>query len=192
MFCGKCGSELQDGAKFCAKCGAAVENSNSEAESQTGRPGSGATSEKIRKKKSNNWLLILGSLVAGLLIAYVMISGSSTPSNDEANEHYISCAKQLVSQQLKSPATAMYSECDVKEIDEYGRILVSMTVDSQNGFGGYLRTYAIVILQEYDFDTDEFTYNTHFSVQFYNNQADMETTIDLAKELNSWGEPRDI
>lgn len=134
------------------------------------------------------WAIIIFVLVGTFTFALLNGIGKDNPKGN-LNEHYINCAKQLVSEQLKSPATASYSNCVVEEIDQYGRIMVSMAVDSQNGFGAYIRKYAIVILQTYDSKEETFTYKSYAAVQFYDRAEYKSSTANVAKSLNHWNEP---
>lgn len=64
----------------------------------------------------------------------------------------IKACKDFVSKNLKAPATVKYNSIEIKERDQCGRILLIVEVDSQNGFGAYVRSKFHVILQSVNKD----------------------------------------
>ena len=119
-----------------------------------------------------------------IIIALICIfSGGGVKDAD-----YIDCAKSVASNYLKAPSTATYSDCEVVEKDDYGRALVFLTVESQNSFGAYVRTYFAVVIESYDKSTEEYTYS-RFSVQHWTDSSHNEMGLELSKELGHWNEP---
>lgn len=191
--CPNCQTEITPGIKFCSECGSAIVNQSSTTENATK-----STAESVPQsttdtpqvvfpaKKKTSWKVWLGIIIA----LVVLVGGiSKCASNSKGtDDDYISCAIQLTRNNLKSPSSAIFYNCVVEEIDNFGRILVSLEFESQNGFGAMVRSYAIVVLQDYDDGT--FTYNTSFAVQFYSNAYEKDTAIELTKSLNQWNEPK--
>lgn len=71
MWCGKCGNELMDGARFCGRCGAPVET---EANAQFIQP----AGKKKGKKKLLIWLASIVAVVA--VVGIVLYFALSSPS----------------------------------------------------------------------------------------------------------------
>ena len=154
------------------------------------------------KGKRTAVLLAAGAILVSIIIGGLWgivsdgTAGGNTPHSVETknsanlSEAYINCAKQITLESLSSPSTARFTNCEVEEIDDYGRTLVSMTIDSQNGFGAMIRNYAIVILQRYDVETNKYSYNPTFAVQIYSNVGNKDLTIKMTKQLNNWNEER--
>ncbi len=75
-----------------------------------------------------------------------------------SNLTVVDAAKTLISSNLKSSSTAVWgSNCQVLDEDEYGRYLVYISVEAQNGFGAYIKSAYMVVLQTVDKGGD-FTY----------------------------------
>lgn len=134
------------------------------------------------KKKS---ILLAVPIIILLVVVIVSFSDGGVSDDD-----YISCAKTAVSKQLKSPGSAFYSNEKVVEKDDYGRVLVVLTVDSQNGFGAYLRSHYVVVIESYDSKTEEFTYSRN-GIQHWTDDMDFleEILIQSAKDASDWNEP---
>lgn len=75
----------------------------------------------------------------------------------------INCAKTLISNQLKAPSTAVWGKTEKVDEDNYGRCLVYISVESQNSFGGMVKSDFLVVLQEVNTD-GKFTYLPYTSV----------------------------
>lgn len=110
-----------------------------------------------------------------------------------ADSEYINCAKTLISQTLLSPATASYSEGVVEAKDEYGRAIVSVCVDSQNGFGAFVRTnFCIAISGIYPSDnTFDYLPNAYMETYSDSNAFLKDAVIESLKSRNNWGKPAD-
>lgn len=179
MFCKNCGKEIKNGDDFCRECGTkteevSVNNANAIA----------VTAETPKKKYPAK--LVIGAIIAVIVIIVIACSVGGTASDDD----YISAAKTVISKQLKAPSTAIYSDEKIEAQDDYGRTIVSLTVESQNSFGGYVTNTCYVLIESYDTDEDTFTYNAVTGVylsEFGDNFAD--TYIDKLKESTEWDEP---
>lgn len=136
---------------------------------------------------------ILAKLIAFIIVAAIVFGPnifSDTPESKENMDiHYLSAAKQLVGEQLKSPSTAVYSEEEIVEKDDYGRVLVRLTVDAENGFGATIRNYAAVVILKYNEDEETFRYSRYNAVQLYENKSSQATVEEMMKSMNDWNEP---
>lgn len=138
---------------------------------------------------------LLAKWIAFIIVGFIVFgpnifSDSDTQENKESmEEHYFSVAEQLVSENLKSPSTALYSEEEIVEEDDYGRVLVRLAVDAENGFGATIRNYAAVVIVDYDEDEETFRYNPYFAVQLYDSKSSQENVEDVVKSNNNWNEP---
>ena len=72
----------------------------------------------------------------------------------------ISCAKTVINDILKSSSTAIWGEAEYIDQDNYGRCLVYVPLEAQNGFGGYSKLYYLVVLQYVEVD-GHFTYKPY-------------------------------
>lgn len=114
----------------------------------------------------------------------LLIPISSQPSNDTV----IECAKQVPAKNLKSQATAIYSDEKVLDNDNYSRYLICMNIEAQNSFGGYVRYKVYVVLQKVNTDKT-FEYYPEVAVQYinYDNNFLSDTIIEQIKSDNDWG-----
>ncbi len=112
-------------------------------------------------------------------------------SNMVSDSDYIEIAKELVDERLTAPLSAVYGECAVEEVDEYGRRLISGELDSQNAFGTMVRGRYIVIILSADI-YGNYTYYPEVAVQLYDNVGEKAEVVEQAKYLNEWGEALQI
>lgn len=75
----------------------------------------------------------------------------------------IGCAQTLISNYLKAPSTAVWGKSEKVDEDNYGRCLVYVSVESQNSFGGMVKSDYLVVLQEVETD-GKFTYLPYSSI----------------------------
>ena len=118
------------------------------------------------------------------------LNSSSTEtyySNQVSEEDYLAFARQIISQSLISPSSAIYSDEVVEETDKYGRRLVTLSVDAQNVFGAIVQNHYAVIIQYADTE-GHFTWRTDFGAQQYSTSTKA-SVIDIMKNLNGWGLP---
>lgn len=108
--------------------------------------------------------------------------------NGPSDEDYIADAKTAVSEKLKSPATAMYSNEKIVDEDDYGRVLVTLTVDAQNSFGAYVRENYAVVIESHDTSTDKFVYYPN-GIEHWTEDYLEEVCIEGAKMAANWNEP---
>ena len=132
-----------------------------------------------------NKIIHIAMPIVIIIALFSLFSGSGTSDDD-----YIDCAKTVASNHLKAPSTASYSDCKVVEKDDYGRALVTLTVDSENSFGAYVRTYCAIVIESYDESTEKFTYN-RMSFQTWTDKSYEDIGIEAAKTLGNWDEPLD-
>jgi len=81
----------------------------------------------------------------------------SSPATKDTIEN---CAKTLIHNSLRSPSTAIWGKCEKVDEDNYGRCLVYVSVEAQNGFGAYTKSDYLVVLQ-YVQSNGEFTYKPY-------------------------------
>lgn len=179
-YCNNCGKILQEGETCgCIK----TDNTQNAQNPQTTSP----TSSKQIKWLNPKFVVPIAVFVVILSVVIGTVIGL-TPEKT-SDDDLIRCAKTLVSEQLKSPGSATYSNETVVERDEYGRALVTLTVDSQNGFGAYLRSNFIAVIKTYNKSDDTFTYDSTNGVQSYTEEFLKDTLIERAKEASDWGKP---
>lgn len=89
--------------------------------------------------------------------------------------------KEFVLQKLKSPASAKFDNIEIIEQDYQGRVLLDVTVDSQNSFGAMVRTDLWVVLHPYN-QTYKVTPKSICQKSFIN-------TKNVAKRVNNWDCP---
>ncbi len=61
-------------------------------------------------------------------------------------ELVIEKCKETVLNRLKSPVSAQFNNITIVEEDDYGKVILDVSVDSQNGFGAMIRSDFWVIL----------------------------------------------
>ncbi|MBO4894855.1 MAG: zinc ribbon domain-containing protein [Clostridia bacterium] len=151
----------------------------------------------LKPKKSKKKIIIIILAIIIIPIIFFGIISDSDDSSDTSfsksvsDETYISCAKQVVAEQLRSPGSASFSNCEVAEKDDYGRVLVTGYVDSQNGFGATLRNGFAVVITNYDSDTEQFSYSRSFELWKWEFDFLKDTTIENVKSNSQWNEPKE-
>lgn len=81
-------------------------------------------------------------------------------SSPATTDTIISCAKTLIDNSLRSSSTAKWGNCEKIDEDNYGRCLVYVSLEAQNGFGAYSKLNYFVILQYVKYN-GEFTYKPY-------------------------------
>lgn len=192
MFCKNCGKEMKNGSAFCPECGTKVEQDKTEnipfTKIGTDSVSSADSAAKSKEDKQNAiiGLVFIAIIIGVIILVCSLIFGGGAASDDD----YISAAKTVISKQLKAPSTAIYSDEKIEAQDDYGRTIVSLTVESQNSFGGYVTNSCYVLIESYDTDEDTFTYNKATGVyvsEFGDSFAD--TYIEQLKESTEWDKP---
>lgn len=148
-ICKKCGAELEDRAIFCGKCGSKVQKTFIE-----------------NLKTNKKWLIIILVIIIVVIgIVYnseMNIKSDYNSSNNEnsttkdseekkdivSNSTIIACARTEVSKLLRSSSTANWGTAEIIDEDSYGRYLVYVPLEAQNGFGGYEKLYYLVIVSD--------------------------------------------
>lgn len=110
-------------------------------------------------------------------------------SDRVSNEDYLDMAAQAATDFLKAPATAVFYNRWIEDIDNYGRRLITVEFDAENSFGVPLRSKCIVIILKAD-SLGNFTYNRSWGVQTYN-EAQKSNVVEIMKQLNGWDTPLD-
>lgn len=105
-----------------------------------------------------------------------------------SKQDYIDCAKTVVSKQLRSPSTAMYYGEEILDEDKYGRVLVKVCVEAQNGFGGYVKNTFLLVITDYNDRTEEFIHGNAISYDVGEEWLE-DGFIEQAKSASNWGEP---
>ena len=193
MICKNCGKEMKDSAAFCPECGAKVDRSASEDNpSATIETNAVTSAESVAKAKENkkNKLFVKLVLIDAIIIVIGLIFACVFASDTASDSDYISAARTVISKQLKAPSTAIYSNEKIEAQDDYGRTIVSLTVESQNTFGGYVTDTCYVLIESYDTDEDTFIHNPVTGVyisDFGDRYAD--TYIEKLKESTDWDKP---
>lgn len=139
-----------------------------------------------RKEKSNDYVIVIGSLIEiiliiifiiGIVIKGVQFLFSPAPVENNDNDAIL-CAQQVVESILKDPSSAKFNSKQVLEKDTYNRYLVELDVSGTNGFGGVSREVYYVVVK----------YNsTKENFEYYTNNA-VGTDKEIVKSLNNWGE----
>ena len=197
MYCPNCGQKQRDEAKFCTNCGYNLKDRGITKENNLCRYGDVGRNEDIlvnedrthtKVKYSESIFKRLGKKVIFLIIAIVIIWAFFFRT--DMDSVYINCAKTLISQQLKSPATAKWSNEKVLDKDNYGRALVYLTIDAQNDFGTYIRDNYVVVILSYNKSSGEFTYNKAGIQRITDNDQELDSwIIDWAKQYSNWNQP---
>ncbi|MCB6201074.1 zinc ribbon domain-containing protein [Extibacter muris] len=216
--CPKCGKENRDSAKFCIGCGNELtcnekihsKFSESQNDANSTKNENDGEAENISKSDISNidgleiakddiqglntspktknkkgiWIICL------LIILLVIIKFIGALSSAPKDEYIFSAARTLISEQLISPSTAVYSNEKILDKDDYGRYIVYVCVDSQNGFGSQIRNeYAVVV---FSVTKENFQYNPLSSyISSNSNGTDVQSdyALDMLKGLNDWNEP---
>lgn len=192
MICNNCGNDVGN-SKFCSKCGNKIlknmplENANKASKdlSKYGIKNNNSIDSNQKSfnspAKKGKFLYILAPFIIFLVISF-FFKGGTTDSD------YISCAQTLIKQHLTSPSSAKFSNGKVLEKDDYGRRLITLTVESQNGFGVYLRDNFAVVITSYDKKTGEFTYKKD-AIMSLNQDEINDLSVDYLKTASNWNEP---
>lgn len=133
-------------------------------------------SEKIKGK-----IQIIGSIVGIVIIVIIIksvfLNNNSTKNssalqdskNKVSDEIIISCARTEVGRILKSVSTANWGTSEIVDKDNYGRYLVYVPLEAQNGFGAYNKLYYLVIVKDVDQEGNykAMTYNSRLEIPNY-------------------------
>ena len=106
-----------------------------------------------------------------------------------SDRDYIDCAKSAVSQQLRSPSTAMYYGEEIVDEDKYGRVLVRLCVEAQNGYGGYVKNTFVMVISDYNKATEEFITSGRILNYSVDEEWLADAFVEQAKSASNWGEP---
>ena len=188
LICASCGTPLGEDVQFCGNCG----NKKTPPEIEKNSPQvlkehiiDNQKSETPFLQTRKKWLIALGALLLGLFIG--VLSELSGPGE----KYILNAARIVVDENLSSPGSAIYRNEKILDKDEYGRYLVYLVVDSENGFGASRRSEWTVIVR--DVTKDKFAYNP-YSATMHSNGNDFldiqsETMQGVLKKQNGWNEP---
>lgn len=141
-----------------------------------------ANSKVKAKKPLPTWAcIVIGAIF--VIIFFNPFSGKSFGGNS-MDDIVISCAKTVISQQLKSPSSAIWHNEKIVDKDSYGKYLIYLKVEATNSFGGYITNEYLVVVANVQKD-GHFDYNTNFAVQSVT-ASTYDIVVDVIKELNSW------
>ncbi|MBQ6169843.1 zinc ribbon domain-containing protein [Ruminococcus flavefaciens] len=187
MICKKCGKEIQDGINVCPYCGIGINGA------VPNTSGTAAVAEKPKKKHKG--LMIFCYITAILLLSVIVIAifaDDEGESKTVSEKEYIIAAENIIKKDLKAPSTAIFSNEKIADEDEYGRKIVTFTVESQNSFGGYVTSNCYVLITGYDSNDDSFTYNAATGVITSEQGFDFleESYIKKLKESTEWNQPQ--
>jgi hypothetical protein len=99
--------------------------------------------QQNKKSFYKNWLLwiIVAIVVFGLIVIGILNSLSSKTTTGKLSQLDM-IAKQIISSYLKSPGSAQFPELIIKKsISTENQYIVFGDVDSQNSFGGLMRSH---------------------------------------------------
>lgn len=78
-------------------------------------------------------------------------------------EYVINAAQSAVSKNLRSSSTARWGKTAIVDADNYGRYMVYVDLEAQNGFGGYEKCYFLVIV--YNITEKSYYSNTYGGIK---------------------------
>lgn len=164
------------------KNNSAVEDSKTNSYNSPSNIGGSKNIKKVLNK--SKWLYIVIGVAIYLAISFFT-------NNNITDDDYISCAQTAISKELTAPSTASFSDGEVIDKDKYGRAIVTITVDAQNGFGAYIRNRYAVVINSYDKKTGEFLYNRQNIIDLENSEFLDNITEEFLKTQSNWDEPID-
>ena len=125
--------------------------------------------------------------LCGIVVALFIITRFI--GNEPKEEYVVNAARNVVDKQLIAPATAIYSGEEILEKDDYGRYLVYLNVDAENGYGAKVRSEWCVIV--FSVTKDDFHYNNQASYvnSYSGTDVKSELAISTLKEFNDWDKP---
>ena len=209
-FCKYCGKQLPDNITVCDVCQAertqltpqtvAVPVAASVAApvqtpvtTPAGAPVATPVATMVQQPPKKNWLVaIIPALVGCVVFVCMMFAffGRISDGNlfgPSKEEQYIAAAKDIISDNLKNPSSAIFNEAYLLEEDDYGRAIVFIDVTSENSLGGAVRDECYVCVQSVD-DDGRYTCSRYMSFVEANGSYD-EIYLNTLKSANNFGEP---
>lgn len=160
-----------------------------------------ATEQVVTQNKKAKFLFIILAIVC---LACVILGVAQRFSNQSADSNglvsvIIDSAKTEISHNLKAPSSARYGQAEILGNDAYGRYLVYIPVDAQNGFGAYIRSEFLVIIM--DVDSKNRTYSSYKNSSVFDvsdrpscitkwKNGEVTVLMKAFLDLNHWGESR--
>ena len=155
MFCKNCGTSIDKSAKFCPSCGAPIEaDSMPNIKNKTARPAEVTEKRKPSLSLAKKLWVGVAILIVGLICIAALTSNnpdgientSLGQTETVSDDIIIKCAQNEVSKILTSSSTARWGAAQILNHDGFGRYLVYVPLEAQNGFGGYGKLYYLVIV----------------------------------------------
>ena len=106
--------------------------------------------------KKHKWIMPIVAAVALVVIIFIIVFGARGCKDSEYQDFAETAAKQVVSNNLKSPSSAKWNEVSNMEDNGKGYYIVYVDVEETNGFGAYIRTRFFVMV--YNIDLKERTF----------------------------------
>ncbi len=98
-------------------------------------------------------------------------------------------AKQIISNELKSPSSARWNEVSYMENDEYGQYVVYVDVEATNSFGAYIRNRFFVIVGNLNLLKKTFTYKVCPYIECMGKNDTF--NLDILKNINAYGKEQE-
>ena len=125
-------------------------------------------------------------IVLSVLISFFSLFFTACEETEEDKSSFAeSAARQVVSNMLKSPSSAIWNEVDCLEYDANGKYLVYLDVEASNSFGGMIRTRYFVCVSNLDLEAKTFSYNRSFAALECDGKDDSHT-LTLLKKFNKY------
>lgn len=169
--------------------------------------------ENQNNSRNRNIIKVIGVLIGIIIIIVGAVNifkdtnptevADKTNNNEKivSNETIIDCARTEVSRILKSSSTAYWGNAEILDKDNYGRYLVYVPLEAQNGFGAYSKLYYMVIVKDVTAEGryKALTYNSRLEVPNFMNSTVPSTITDYKNgetvkivqdflDTNSWGQ----
>ena len=135
-------------------------------------------------KKDIAFFVILFALLTVLACSAFFI-GCASSEEKEKRKFAEDAAKQVISEHLKSPDSAVWNEVSCLENNTRGQYIVYVDVKAQNLFGVYLRNKYFVLIGNINLKKNTFTYN-RFTPYVECSGKDDKYSLELIKALNGY------
>lgn len=128
-------------------------------------------------------------IIAVMVLILSFLVGCSIFSTDAKYEKFAEdAAKQIISETLRSPSSAIWNEVSYLEDNGNGSYIVYIDVEATNGFGAYIRSRFFVIVKNINLEKETFSHSKHFSYIECKGKQDT-YNLSLIKKFNDYDEP---